>query len=210
MPKSLSDRQDEILRYITDEVRRRGYPPSVREIGEAVGLSSTSTVHGHLTRLEDKGYIRRDPSKPRAIEILSSPAAASGLARDGRRLTVDVPLVGRIAAGVPILAIENIEETFPLPWDLVRGENAFLLEVRGDSMVDAGILDGDLVLVRQQPSAHDGDIVAALLGDEATVKYFYRERDRVRLQPANARLGPIFSRDVRVLGKVIGLIRRFE
>lgn len=202
MGAGLSDRQREILRYIAAEVRRRGYPPSVREIGQAVGLTSTSTVHGHLERLEDKGFIRRAPAKPRAIEVLSPEEAGSR--------TVDVPLVGRIAAGVPITAIENVEDTMLLPWDMVRGNNAFLLEVHGDSMVDAGILDSDLVLVRQQQAADDGDIVVALLGDDATVKYFHRERDRVRLQPANRAYEPIYVRDVRILGKVIGLIRRFE
>ncbi|MCL6451257.1 MAG: transcriptional repressor LexA [Acetobacteraceae bacterium] len=198
----LTPRQRAILEFIRREVAIRGYPPSVREIGDAVGLSSSSTVHGHLARLEEKGFIRRDPSKPRAIEVIQPPAHPGG------KRTVEVPLVGRIAAGQPILAVENIDDTFPLPWDFVRGENVFLLEVKGDSMAGAGILDGDLVLVRQQQTAESGDIVAALVEDEATVKRFFREPGRVRLQPENPRFQPIYARDVRILGRVIGLIRR--
>ncbi|MEW6522063.1 MAG: transcriptional repressor LexA [Bacillota bacterium] len=200
--QGLSRKQKQILDYIKDAVRTRGYPPSVREIGESVGLRSSSTVHGHLLRLEEKGFIRRDPTKPRAIELLDP----SGM----RRPAVDVPLVGQITAGAPILAVENIEEFFPIPDEFARGHEVFLLKVKGDSMVGAGILDGDYVVIRQQASASNGDIVAALLGDEATIKTFYRDANGIRLQPENERYEPIISLDVQVLGKVVGLFRRLD
>ncbi|MEW6031432.1 MAG: transcriptional repressor LexA [Bacillota bacterium] len=200
---SLTSRQKQILEFIKRQTRERGYPPSVREIGEAVGLSSSSTVHGHLARLEEKGYLRRDPTKPRAIEVLDEGRAVQ------RHRLVNVPLVGRVTAGTPILAVENIEDYIPLPRDLAGGEGTFLLSVRGDSMIGAGIHDGDLLIVRPQPSADDGDIVVALLEDEATVKRFYRDKRGIRLQPENPALEPIVTRDVRILGKVIGLIREF-
>ena len=200
-PEDLTPRQRQVLEYIRRTVRERGYPPSVREIGEAVGLSSSSTVHGHLARLQEKGYIRRDPTKPRAIEVL-----------DGRQRThkvvVDVPVLGRVAAGQPLLAVHNIEDFFPLPLDFTEHEDVFMLRVRGDSMQGAGILDGDYVVVRRQASAHNGDIVVALVGDEATVKRFYREGDHVRLQPENPAFEPILTREVQVLGRVIGLLRK--
>ncbi len=200
----LTRRQQQVLDYVRDEVNRRGFPPSVREIGEAVGLSSSSTVHSHLTALENKGYIRRDPSKPRALELLdyrdTSTAVDYGRVRS-------VPLVGEVAAGTPLLAEENIEETVPLPEDMA-GESSFILRIKGESMIEAGILDGDYVVVRQQNTATDGDIVVALLGDEATVKTFYKESDRIRLQPENSALEPIYSRDVQILGKVVSLFRK--
>ncbi len=199
----LTTRQRQILEFIKRQTREKGYPPSVREIGENVGLSSSSTVHGHLARLEEKGYLRRDPSKPRAIEVLDD----DGRAVQRHRL-VSVPLVGRVTAGEPILAVQNIEDYVPLPRDLAGGEGTFLLSVRGDSMVGAGIYDGDLVIVRPQSTADNGDIVVALLGDEATVKRYFREKNGVRLQPENPVLKPIVARDVTVLGKVIGLFRR--
>lgn len=202
--RDLTGRQSQILDFIRAEVHRRGFPPSVREIGEAVGLSSSSTVHAHLAALESKGFIRRDPSKPRALEVLDF--------RDTER-AVDygqvraVPLVGSVAAGQPILAAENIEATMSLPAEMAD-EETFILRVRGDSMIEAGILDGDYVVVRQQSTANDGEIVVAMLEDEATVKRFYREAERIRLQPENSSMEPIYSRDVQVLGRVVALFRR--
>jgi repressor LexA len=202
--RELSARQEQILEFIRSEIHRKGYPPSVREIGEAVGLSSSSTVHSHLAALEVKGFIRRDPSKPRALEVLDF--------RDSER-AIDfgqvnaVPVVGRVAAGEPILVAENIEQTIPLPTEF-SGEETFILKVRGDSMIEAGILDGDFVVVRQQQTANNGEIVVAMLEDDATVKTFYREADRIRLQPENAALEPIYARDVAILGKVVALFRR--
>jgi len=203
MPESLTERQRQILQFIKDEIRTKGYPPSVREIGEAIGLSSSSTVHGHMTRLEEKGYIRRDPTKPRAIEVLDG--STTQLQR-----TIAVPVVGRVTAGQPILAQESIEDHFPLPADFVRADEAdlFFLTIQGDSMVEAGILDGDLVLVQRQQHAINGDIVVALIEDEATVKRFFKEQDHIRLQPENRFMDPIIVPDCQVLGKVVGLVRR--
>ncbi|WP_413084582.1 transcriptional repressor LexA [Thermaerobacter composti] len=198
--EELTRRQREILEFIKASVRERGYPPSVREIGEAVGLKSTSTVHTYLAQLERKGYIRRDPTKPRAIEVRGEAGV--------RTRTVAVPLVGQVTAGRPILAVENIEDVLPLPSDLLPEGEVFALRIRGDSMIGAGILDGDYVIVRRQDTAENGDIVVALLDDEATVKRFYRERDGIRLQPENPAMEPIRVRDVRVLGKVVALLRR--
>lgn len=200
--KGLTKRQREILMYLMESKQERGYPPSVREIGAALGLTSSSTVHSHLAALEKKGFIHRDPSKPRAIEILKD-----GASQTPKRV-VNVPVLGRIAAGQPILAEEHIEDVFPLPRDFVREDASFILRVRGDSMIEAGIHDGDYLVVRQQPTANNGEIVAALLGDEATVKRFYRERDHVRLQPENRTMTPIVTRDVTILGKAIALLRR--
>jgi repressor LexA len=202
--RELTGRQQQILDYIRGEIHRRGFPPSVREIGEAVNLSSSSTVHSHLAALEKKGFIKRDPSKPRALEVLDY--------RDPDR-AIDygqvkaVPVVGQVAAGSPILAAENIESTMPLPAEFAEG-STFILRVRGDSMIGAGIFDGDFVVVRQQSSADNGDIVVALLDDEATVKRFFRESDRIRLQAENPTMEPIYARDVRILGKVVALFRR--
>lgn len=201
----LSPRQKEILDFIRSEVRSKGYPPSVREIGEAVGLSSSSTVHAHLEHLEELGYIRRDPTKPRAIELLTE-----GAPNTDAISVVNVPLVGRVAAGAPIFAEQNVEEMVPLPKDFVRNEESFMLKVRGESMIEAGIFDGDLVVVKRTSNAADGDIVVALVGDEATVKRFFRERDRVRLQPENSSMEPIFATDVIILGKVTGLLRHMH
>jgi len=199
--EGLTPRQREILSYIKREVLRRGYPPSVREIGQAVGLHSSSTVHGHLGRLEEKGYIRRDPTKPRAIELVNDPDIV-------RKEIVNVPIVGRVTAGAPILAVENIEDFFPMPRDFASYEDVFMLKVRGDSMINAGILDGDYVVVRQQSHAQNGDIVVALIGDEATVKRFYNEGDHIRLQPENPSMQPIVANDVQILGKVVGVFRK--
>ncbi|NPV71421.1 MAG: transcriptional repressor LexA [Firmicutes bacterium] len=201
MAEDLTPRQTQILQFIKRCVQEKGYPPSVREICRAVGLSSTSTVHGHLDKIEQKGLIKRDPTKPRTIEITGSKHPAKRL--------VDVPLLGRVTAGQPILAVQNVEDTFPLPTDLIESEEAFLLSVKGDSMIGSGILDGDHVLVRPQDTAENGDIVVALIGDDATVKKFFREADHVRLQPDNPAMTPIITRDVRIIGKVIGLFRRY-
>jgi len=202
MYDDLGPRQREILEYIGQAMRTRGYPPSVREIGLAVGLSSTSTVHAHLAKLEAKGYIRRDPTKPRAIELLDD--ESRGFFTD----LVPVPLVGSITAGEPILAVENIEETYPLPAGLIGAGPVFMLRVKGISMINAGIMDGDFVLVRQQNTANNGEIVVALLEDEATVKRFYKENGHYRLQPENDYLEPIIAQQVEILGKVTGVFRK--
>jgi len=202
--RELSDRQRQILDFIRAEIHRRGYPPAVREIGKAVGLSSSSTVHSHLAALEEKGFIRRDPSKPRALEVLDFRDTERGIDMGSVR---SVPLVGQVAAGVPLLAAENIEATLPLPAEMADDET-FVLKVKGESMIEAGILDGDYLVVRQQANADNGDVVVAMLDDEATVKRYYREPDRIRLQPENSAMEPIYSRDVTVLGKVISLFRR--
>jgi repressor LexA len=201
----LSNRQQAILDFIKSEVKDKGYPPSVREIGEAVGLASSSTVHGHLERLEKKGFIRRDPTKPRAIEVLGLDDHDQS---DFSLSVVRVPLIGRVTAGMPITATENIEDYFPLPSHYVNDDIVFMLSVIGDSMIEAGIHDGDFVIVRQQQTANNGDIVVAMTEDnEATVKRFYKEKDHIRLQPANPTMKPIILKNVTILGKVIGLFR---
>ncbi|MFZ5966729.1 MAG: transcriptional repressor LexA [Bacillota bacterium] len=201
----ISEQQQKILEYIRQEVSTKGYPPSVREICEAVGLKSTSTVHGHLAKLEKNGYIRRDPTKPRAIELLDS----NGDNIFSRKEIIEVPIVGKVTAGQPILAVENVEDTFPVPADFVK-ENSdyFMLKVRGESMINAGILDGDYVLIKQQNTATNGSIVVALLEDEATVKRFYKENQRIRLQPENISMEPIYATDVKILGLVKGVFRK--
>jgi repressor LexA len=204
----LTGRQQEIWEFLVEYVGRHGYPPTVREIGESVGLASPSTVHAHLANLERAGYLKRDPTKPRALELLRNrPAEAAAEVGEIQRL----PLVGSIAAGGPILAEENIEDELGVPEPLGRNAD-FLLRVRGDSMINAGILDGDIVVVRRQEDARNGDIVAALVGDdesanEATVKRFYRDGTRVRLQPENDALEPMFPDYVQILGKVVGVFR---
>ncbi len=207
--RELTDRQREILNVITETVGNRGYPPSVREIGDAVGLSSPSTVHSHLSALERSGYLRRDPSKPRAIEVIDDGTPETSLHRAPVR---DVPLVGNIAAGSPILADEDIEEIYPLPTELVGSDPVFMLRVRGDSMVDAGIFDDDYVVVRRQPNANDGEIVAALVGEEeATVKRLRRKDGRVILESENPAYAPmVFTEGVELLGIVIALLRRVQ
>ncbi|MDD3613543.1 MAG: transcriptional repressor LexA [Clostridiales bacterium] len=201
MSNNLSDKQKRILDFIKDEIRAKGYPPSVREICDAVGLKSTSTVHGYLERLEKKGYIRRDPTKPRAIEILDDTSYIS------QKELVNVPVVGRVTAGQPILAVENIEDTFPLPVERLHNSDVFMLSIKGESMLGAGIFDGDYVIVKQQSTAKNGDIIVALIEDEATVKTFYKEADHFRLQPENPAMDPILTKEVSILGKVIGVIR---
>lgn len=202
--RGLTGRQRQILDFILSEMHRKGYPPSVREIGKAMGLTSSSTVHSHLASLEKKGYLRRDPTKPRAIEVLNYRDTENPLPPSSIR---SVPVVGRIAAGMPLLAEENIEEVFALPPEL-SGDDTFALRVTGDSMVEAGILDGDWLVVKQQDHAANGDIVVALLDDEATVKRFFREDGRVRLQPENSAMEPIYAVDVAVLGKAVAVLRR--
>lgn len=197
----ISKKQEEILEYIKSELLVKGYPPAVREICEAVNLKSTSSVHSHLETLEKNGYIRRDPTKPRAIEIMDD---TFNLAR---REVVNVPVIGRVAAGEPLLAEENIENYFPVPMEFMPNEKTFLLSVRGESMINAGILDGDYVLVKQQPIAENGDMVVALVGDGATVKRFFKEEGVYRLQPENDFMDPIIVESVEILGKVIGVFR---
>lgn len=200
---TLSKRQSDILNFIKREVETKGYPPSVREIGDAVGLASSSTVHGHLSRLEKKGYIRRDPTKPRAIEI-TDPDNTIHTKQD----SVYVPIIGRVTAGQPITAIENVEEYFPIPANMAGYDDVFILNVVGESMIDAGILDGDMVIVRQQRTAENGDIIVAMTEEEeATVKRFFKEENHIRLQPENPTMAPILLHNVTILGKVIGVFR---
>lgn len=201
----ISSKQQEILDYIKNEILNRGFPPAVREICEAVHLKSTSSVHSHLEALEKNGYIRRDATKPRAIEIIDDNFNLA------RREVVNVPLVGTVAAGQPILAVENIETYFPVPAEFMPNEQSFMLRVKGDSMVNAGIFDGDQVLVKQQTSAENGDIVVALVDDSATVKTFYKEDGYYRLQPENDYMDPILVQDnLQILGKVFGVFRFFQ
>ena len=204
MTLKISKRQQAILTFIKEEVRAKGYPPSVREIGEAVGLASSSTVHGHLARLESKGLIRRDPTKPRAIEVLDQDdmiVPKSGV--------IHVPLIGKVTAGLPISAIEDIQEYFPLPDTYGTSEDElFMLEIMGESMIEAGILDGDYVIVKKTSTANNGEIVVAMTEeDEATVKRFYKEKTHFRLQPENSSMDPILVNQVSILGKVVGLYR---
>ncbi|GAA0723156.1 transcriptional repressor LexA [Clostridium malenominatum] len=196
------NRQMEIYEFIKSHTREKGYPPSVREICAAVGLSSTSTVHGHLKRLEKKGLLRRDATKPRAIELVN----------DGvhNKEMLNIPIVGTVTAGQPILAIENIEDTFALPINFIKSnKELFMLKIQGESMIDAGIIDGDLAIVEKVNLAEDGEIVVALLENEATVKRFYKEKDHIRLQPENKTMKPIIVKDCAIIGKVIGLYRQY-
>lgn len=214
MNKKLSDKQQQILDFVNSQVEEKGYPPSVREICSAVGFKSTSTVHGYLEKLKKNGLIMKDPTKPRALKVIGSKKPSqkdNDAPKDyySSRELVDVPIIGKVTAGQPILAVENIEDTFPLPVDFVQNSTAFMLKVQGDSMVEAGILDRDLVLVKQQPTAINGEIVVALIGDEATVKTFYKEKEYVRLQPQNQYMDPIIVREnLTILGKVIGVFRK--
>ncbi len=200
----ISDKQREILEYIKEEILSKGYPPAVREICEAVHLKSTSSVHSHLETLEKNGYIRRDPTKPRAIEILDDDFNLT------RREVVNVPMIGQVAAGEPILATEHIENYFPIPAEYIPNKETFMLKVKGESMINAGILDGDSILVKQQPDAENGDIVVALVGDSATVKTFYKEDGHFRLQPENDTMDPIIVDECSIIGKVFGVFRIFR
>jgi repressor LexA len=199
----ISDKQQEILDFIKKEILKKGYPPTVRDICEAVDLKSTSSVHSHLETLEKNGYIRRDPTKPRAIEIID----------DNFNLTrtemVSVPMVGRVAAGEPILAVENIESYFPIPAEYMPNAESFMLKVKGESMINVGIMDGDQILVERCATANNGDMVVALVDDSATVKTFYKESDHIRLQPENDNMDPIIVPNCEILGKVFGVFRFF-
>lgn len=199
--EQLSTKQEQILTYIKDCILSKGYPPAVREICDAVSLRSTSSVHSHLETLERKGYIRRDPTKPRTIEIIDDDFNLS------RREIVNIPIIGTITAGEPILAVENIEDYFPMQPDFISNKNTFMLHVRGESMINAGIFDGDMVIVEEQPTANNGDIVVAMIDDSATVKTFYKEDGHFRLQPENDSMDPIIVEDLSIIGKVVGLYR---
>jgi len=197
--RSSHENQQKILDFIKKEIEQKGYPPSVREICAAVGLKSTSTVHAHLNHLEEQGLIRRDSTKPRALEVLDGSHAR------GR----SVPLLGRVTAGLPILAIENIEDYMVLPQSMLGQDDIFCLRVQGDSMIEMGIFDGDIVILRQQNTAENGEVVVAMIDDEATLKRIFYEKDRVRLQPENSSMAPIYAESVQVLGKLVALIRQF-
>ena len=200
---NITPKQKEILEYIKDQILTRGFPPAVREICEAVNLKSTSSVHSHLETLEKNGYIRRDPTKPRAIEILDDNFNLT------RREMVNIPIIGRVAAGEPLLAEQNIEDYFPIPVEYMPNKQTFMLQVQGESMINAGILSGDYVIVEQTPSAENGEQVVALIEDGATVKTFYREEGIIRLQPENDAYDLIILTDITILGKVIGVIRMY-
>jgi repressor LexA len=200
----ITEKQQEILDFLKNEILSKGYPPSVREICEAVHLKSTSSVFSHLEKLEKNGYIRRDPTKPRAIEIIDDNFNLT------RREVVNVPLIGQVAAGQPILATQNIENYFPIPSEYMPNQQSFLLRVRGESMINIGIFDGDLILVKKQPTCENGDIVVALVDDSATVKRFFREKDHIRLQPENDSMDPIIVPGCQILGKVFGVFRFFK
>ena len=199
----ISEKQKEILEFMKTEILNKGYPPTVRDICEAVKLSSTSSVHAHLEKLEKNGYIRRDPTKPRAIEIIDDNFNLT------RREVVNVPLVGCVAAGQPLLAVENIENYFPIPAEYMPNVQTFMLKVKGESMINVGIFDGDTILVKQQDHANNGDMVVALIDDSATVKTFYKEDGHIRLQPENDSMDPIIVPDCKILGKVFGVFRFF-
>ncbi len=211
----LSARQQQVYDFICASAAEPGYPPSVREIGAGVGLSSPSTVHSHLNRLEKAGYIRRDPKKPRTIEICGpgsenlyqQDVKLAEVTQDVDASTITLPVVGRVAAGTPILAEQNVEEVMTLPTSVINDASSFILRVRGESMINVGILDGDYIVVKEQHTAHNGEIVVALIDDSATVKTFYREKDRIRLQPENDSMEPIYADNPTILGRVTGLLR---
>lgn len=202
MAEHKNNKQQEIYEYIKNQIKEKGYPPSVREIGAAVGLRSTSTVHGHLERLEKKGLIKRDATKPRTIEVIENST--------NRREIINIPIIGTITAGSPILAIENVEDIFPLPIDYVKSnKELFMLKVSGESMIEAGILDGDLSIIEKTNSAQNGDIVVALIENEATLKRFFKENDHIRLQPENKNMEPIIVPNCQVIGKLVGIYRQY-
>ena len=210
--EELNKREKAILKFIEKQILTEGYPPSVREIGKAVGLNSTATVHGYLARLDEKGYIKKKDKKGRTLRLLKGSSGESKIMSSKdfytQRELVDVPIIGKITAGEPILAVENITDTFPIPIDFVGNSESFMLTVRGESMIEAGILDGDYILVKRQNNANNGEIVVALIGEEATVKTFYKEKDHIRLQPENSSLDPIIVPNCEILGKVIGVFRK--
>ena len=210
-PDALNKREKAIIKFIDKESRENGYPPSVREIGKAVGLKSTATVHAYLAKLAEKGYIKKENQKGRALKLIKG-GKEEQKPKDfyqGKEM-VDVPVIGKITAGEPILAVENITDTFPIPIDFVGNSESFMLTVRGTSMIEAGILDGDYILVKRQNVARNGEIVVALIGEEATVKTFYKEKDHIRLQPENSSLDPIIVPDCEILGKVAGVFRKLK
>ena len=208
----LNKREKAILKFIEKHVTTHGYPPSVREIGKAVGLSSTATVHGYIAKLTEKGYIKKEDQKGRTLKLLKGGLEDNQPRKEkpvysGKEL-VEVPVIGKITAGEPILAVENVTDTFPIPIDFVGNSESFMLTVRGESMIEAGILDGDYILVKKQNTANNGEIVVALIGDEATVKTFYKEKDHIRLQPQNSTMDPIIVPTCEILGKVAGVFRK--
>ena len=214
-PNSLNKREKAILKFIEKHISANGYPPSVREIGKAVDLRSTATVHGYLSALEMKGYIKKENQKGRTLKLIKGGADDSqgtqeviGKNAYSQKELVDVPVIGKITAGEPILAVENVTDTFPIPIDFVGNSESFMLTVRGESMIEAGILNGDYILVRKQNTATNGEIVVALIEDEATVKTFYKEKDHIRLQPENSTMDPIIVPNCEILGKVIGVFRK--
>ncbi len=214
-PNELNKREKAILKYIEEQVDQNGYPPSVREIGKAVDLSSTATVHGYLSSLEKKGYIKKESQKGRTLKLLkggkdNNQVKMNEFESYSSKEMVDVPLVGKITAGEPILAVENITDSFPVPLDFTGVGDVFMLTVRGESMIEAGILSGDYILVKKQNVANNGEIVVALIGDEATVKTFYKEKDHIRLQPENSTMDPIIVPTCDILGKVVGVFRKIK
>ena len=211
-PNAINRREKAIINFIEKQTIANGYPPSVREIGKAVGLKSTATVHGYLAKLEQKGYIKKESQKGRTLKLLKGINGENkqNAQKDfytGKEM-VEVPVIGKITAGAPILAVENITDTFPIPIDFVGNSESFMLTVRGESMIEAGILDGDYILVKKQNTANNGEIVVALIEDEATVKTFYKEKDHIRLQPENSTMDPIIVPDCKILGKVGGVFRK--
>ncbi len=214
-PMELNKREKAIVKYIQKQLEENGYPPSVREIGKAVGLKSTATVHTYLAKLVEKGYIKKENQKGRTLQLLkgikgkNEKVEADKNFYSGKEM-VEVPVIGKITAGEPILAVENVTDTFPIPIDFVGNSESFMLTVRGESMIEAGILDGDYILVKKQNVANNGEIVVALIGDEATVKTFYKEKDHIRLQPENSTMDPIIVPNCEILGKVAGVFRKIR
>ena len=209
----LNKRENAIIKYIEKQIITNGYPPSVREIGKAVGLKSTATVHGYLAKLESKGYLKKESQKGRTLKLLKGGAEERKSQDSNKEFysgkeMVEVPVIGKITAGAPILAVENVTDTFPIPIDFVGNSESFMLTVRGESMIEAGILDGDYILVKKQNTANNGEVVVALIEDEATVKTFYKEKDHIRLQPENSNMEPIIVSDCKILGKVGGVFRK--
>lgn len=213
-PMEINKREKAILKFIEKQIQSNGYPPSVREIGKAVGLKSTATVHTYLAKLEEKGYIKKESQKGRTLRLIKGSKKEEKKQEDkdfyaGREM-VEVPVIGKITAGEPILAVENVTDTFPIPLDFVGNSESFMLTVRGESMIEAGILNGDYILIRKQNTANNGEIVVALIGEEATVKTFYKEKDHIRLQPENSTMDPIIVPNCEILGKVIGVFRKMK
>lgn len=206
----LNKREKAILKFIEKQINEKGYPPSVREIGKAVGLSSTATVHTYISKLKEKGYISKEDQKGRTLKLLKGGKKEEPKTAYSGKELAEVPVIGKITAGEPILAVENITDTFPIPIEFVGNSESFMLVVRGESMIEAGILNGDYILVKKQDIARNGEIVVALIGEEATVKTFYKEKDHIRLQPENSTMDPIIVPDCKILGKVAGVFRKIN